>query len=114
MTEYCVRCNAEIPRPLAVGIPVDELFNQVEEEAWEEYELIYSPETLARMKEEAAEYRDRLNAEEACKSLYCSFCGNTGISLVQGPSVYICEDCVGKSIALFARGKTVMVKGDIE
>jgi len=52
-------------------------------------------------------------AAERATPLYCSFCGRDEQPLVAGPSVYICQDCLAKSLEIFALGKTVMVKGDI-
>lgn len=67
----------------------------------------------AKLKQEADEAARRESAR-LVEPLYCSFCGETGKPLVQGPSVYICSVCISTAKELMEEGETVKVKGDLK
>ena len=74
---YCVRCGCEYE----CDCDDEEIFIPLTPDQQEAARI--------RTKEAIAQFE----AERLRQPLYCSFCGNTGIDLVRGPSVYICLSC---------------------
>ena len=69
---------------------------------------------IAGMRQRYADAVEQDEAERLTKPLYCSFCGETDVDLVKGPSVYICELCNVAVIKAFREGETVRIQGDIK